>query len=423
MVCIRISRGYLEHIMRHRVFPQCYSTSYSSSPVAPWLDAFSTWHTATGYGRAALRSHLCVVRRVLEAHGAVELTTRFSDTDLKHLFATRVRRKQFAGARSAFTRFLRDRGQWIDTPLRCRHSDVVHEYEKYVLEIRGLAPATVNQQLAIVREFLNAHCRASREVGDLTLRDVERFIAVKSKRNGRSALQMVVGALRSFFRYSHQRGLLTKRLDEIDMPTRFRDERPPRAIPWELAQKLLASIDRRTRMGSRDHAMFYLMTHFGLRTGEVTYLSLKDIDLKGRVLRVSQRKTHQTLALPLTTPAVRILGRYLKFGRPRTTLPEVFLGVLPPQRAMTRGAVSEVFRRRVKDAGLPLTGYSPYGLRHGFAMRLLQRGVGIKAIGDLMGHRDLSSTSTYLRLDTDALREVALSVPKTSAMSAAVGAP
>jgi len=169
--------------------------------------------------------------------------------------------------------------------------------------------------------------------------------------------------------------------------------------------------------------MLYLMTHFGLRTGEVTYLTIKDIDLDGRLLRVSQRKTHQTLSLPLTVPAVRIMRRYLKFGRPRTTLPEVFLGVLPPQRRMTRGAIAEVFRRRVKDSGLPLTEYSPYGLRHGFAMRLLERGVGIKAIGDLMGHRDLTSTSTYLRLDTDALREVALAVPKTSATSAAAGAP
>lgn len=409
--------------MRHCVFPPCYSTSYSSSPVAPWLAAFATWHTATGFGVAALRSHLCVVRRVLEAQGAVALTTHFSDTDLKHLFATRVRHKQFAAARTAFARFLRDRGQWIDTPLRCRHADLVHTYEKYVLEVRGLAPATVIQQLAVVREFLNAHCRASRGVADLTLRDVERFIAAKSKRNGRGALQMVIAALRSFLRYCHQRGLLAKHLDEIDTPTRFRDERPPRAVPWELAQKLLASIDRRTRMGSRDHAILYLMTHFGLRTGEVTYLSRTDIDLEGRLIRVSQRKTHQILALPLSTPAVRILRRYLEFGRPRTTLPEVFLGVLPPQRPMTRGAVAEVFRRRVKDAGLPLTEYSPYGLRHGFAMRLLERGVGIKAIGDLLGHRDLTSTSAYLRLDTEALREVALAVPKTSATSAPVGAP
>jgi integrase/recombinase XerD len=51
-----------------------------------------------------------------------------------------------------------------------------------------------------------------------------------------------------------------------------------------------------------------------------------------------------------------------------------------------------------------LTDHSPYGLRHGFAMRLLERGVGIKAIGDLLGHRTFESTAVYLRLNTEALR-------------------
>jgi integrase/recombinase XerD len=413
----------MEHTMRTRIFPACYSTDYSASPVAPWLDAFSSWHSANGYGTAALRSHLRVVRRVLETHGAVAVNTHFSDADLHRLFTSRVQSKQFSNARWAFARFLRDRGQWIDTPLRYRHSNLMNAYEEYLKEIRGLAPATIIQQLSYLREFLNTHCGVSREIADLNLRDVERFIALKAKRSGRGTLQMIVGALRAFFRYCQQRNLLTKRLDEIDTPTRFRDERPPRAVPWELAQKLLASIDRRTRMGSRDHAILYLMTHFGLRTGEVTYLSLKDIDLERRLLRVSQRKTHQILSLPLTAPSVRILRRYLKFGRPRTTRSEVFMSVVAPMRPMARGAISELFRRRVKNAGLPLTEYSPYGLRHGFAMRLLQRGVGIKAIGDLMGHRDLTSTSTYLRRDTEALREVALAVPKTTAPVAAVGAP
>jgi integrase/recombinase XerD len=73
--------------------------------------------------------------------------------------------------------------------------------------------------------------------------------------------------------------------------------------------------------------------------------------------------------------------------------------------------VAALFQRRVKAAGLPLSQYSPYCLRHGLAMRLLGRGVGIKAIGDLLGHRTLDSTSAYLRINTEAMREVALSVP------------
>ena len=52
-----------------------------------------------------------------------------------------------------------------------------------------------------------------------------------------------------------------------------------------------------------------------------------------------------------------------------------------------------------------------YSLRHTFAMRLLTRGVGLKAIGDVLGHRRLDSTCTYLRLDIDMLRDVALEVP------------
>ena len=90
---------------------------------------------------------------------------------------------------------------------------------------------------------------------------------------------------------------------------------------------------------------------------------------------------------------------------------------------MVRGAISELFHRRVKDAGLPLSDHSPYGLRHGFAMRLLERGVGIKAIGDLMGHRSLESTSVYLRLSTEALRDVALPVPRALTANVIGGAP
>jgi site-specific recombinase XerD len=77
--------------------------------------------------------------------------------------------------------------------------------------------------------------------------------------------------------------------------------------------------------------------------------------------------------------------------------------------------VVEAFQRAVRHSGLPLDGYSPYGLRHGFAMRLLERGVGIKAIGDLLGHRTFESTAVYLRLNTEALRDVALPVPRQGA--------
>ena len=78
---------------------------------------------------------------------------------------------------------------------------------------------------------------------------------------------------------------------------------------------------------------------------------------------------------------------------------------------MTKFAVSCVFYQRLRESGLPVGDYTAYSLRHAFAMRLFERGVGMKAIGDLMGHRNLISTGVYLRLQADMLREVALPVP------------
>ena len=88
---------------------------------------------------------------------------------------------------------------------------------------------------------------------------------------------------------------------------------------------------------------------------------------------------------------------------------------------MTKSNVSQMFKMRARRSGLPIEQASAYALRHSFAMRLFACGVGIKAIGDLMGHNSLASTSVYLRIQSDVLREVALPVPtKLKAVGGAV---
>ena len=78
---------------------------------------------------------------------------------------------------------------------------------------------------------------------------------------------------------------------------------------------------------------------------------------------------------------------------------------------MSGCAISVRFKVHARRSGLPIADASAYALRHSFAMRLLDAGVGMKLIGDLMGHRCLDSTAAYLRIQTDMLREVALDVP------------
>jgi integrase len=156
------------------------------------------------------------------------------------------------------------------------------------------------------------------------------------------------------------------------------------------------------------------MAYYGLRTGEIVDLSLDSINWQARTLTVWRAKTRSTTVLPLHDATIKLLRRYLKTARPRSTLPHLFLSAHAPIKPMSKFSVSCVFYSRLRRSGLPISGYTAYSLRHAFAMRLFQRGVGMKAIGDLMGHRNLVSTSVYLRLQADMLREVALPVPESS---------
>jgi integrase len=153
------------------------------------------------------------------------------------------------------------------------------------------------------------------------------------------------------------------------------------------------------------------MAYYGLRASEIATLQLDSIDWQARTVRIIQRKTRSDLVLPLMRVTLSLLRGYIKHERDASALPYLFLRVRRPAGPLTHYGVGDIFRTRAAQSGLALDGYSSYSLRHSFAMRLLQRNVGIKAIGDLLGHRSLEATCVYLRLDTTALRTVGLPLP------------
>jgi len=132
-------------------------------------------------------------------------------------------------------------------------------------------------------------------------------------------------------------------------------------------------------------------------------------------LHVPQRKTGTPLVLPLTDAVGTVLLRYLRRARPASPHRQLFLRERAPAGVLKPTAVTEVFQKWVRRSGLPIPFQGPHCLRHSYAVALLRRGVGLKTLGDLLGHRTADSTCAYLRLATDDLREVALAVPRAAA--------
>lgn len=376
------------------------------------LERFATWLLATRYSNKAAHTHLFRVQQVLHAIGAAPGVALRADV-LERAFARLAYRRWTRNhTASTYARYLRSGGRLIDPPQApVPLASLIEDFCGRLVHRRGLAKSTVTEYRHSVSHFLQQMLQPGQPLRRLRPRSLESYIVSRGRQLARSSLLAAVRCIKAFLLDCYHRGLLPERLDLIDLPRAFRRDLPPRAMPWSLVERLLQSVDRTDRAGRRDHAMLHLLAYYGLRTGEVQRLTLSSIDRKARTLTVWQSKTYSTLVIPLHDRTLAVLDDFLHRDRPRTELPWLFLTAQAPLGPMSKSAVSQAFRTRADQCGPPISQYSAHCLRHAFAHRLFQRGVGMKAIGDLMGHRSLVSTSIYLRLQVDALREVALPVP------------
>jgi integrase/recombinase XerD len=401
----------MEITMLKELFPKQH-TRYADSPAAPWLQSFAAWIVEEGYAHNSARGHVRRLRQVLErASSPIPPDSSFTSDELTALFTGHGQNVPFQATERAFSRLLRFQERLVENKKFSQFDELMCDYRTHLTELRGLTEATVSQHFGTISRFLIEALPPGSSLDSLSPQAVEAFVVADGQRVKRQTLQHIVARMRSFLRFCYDEKVISHRLDTIDMPRTYRGELPPRALPWKHVLGLLQSIDRSGMSGCRDHAMLYLMAHYGLRPSEVASLSVDSIDWTSHTLRVEQSKTRSTLVLPLSDEAVRVLKRYLRSGRPTNTRPGLFLSRRSPIVQIKHYAVGDVYKKRARESGLPLEGTSSYCLRHSFAMRLLTRGVGVKIIGDLLGHRTLESTCVYLRLQTDALRAVALPVP------------
>jgi len=402
-----------EGVMLKVLFPRFFHR-YESSRFGAELEAFAQWLHATGYLRKAMRRHVYRLRSVLEASATLRCGQILTEAELWEAFAVVPCHLRQTSTERVYQLFLKAEGRLEETKPTDSVGQLRLRYRQYLDDVRGLAPATIGQHLVTIDAFLLSSLGSTSDLSTLTSEHVEIFVQATSRLIRRQTLQHKIAHLRAFLRYCADRSETPPGLDGIDMPRTYRGELPPRALSWDLIEKLLASVDRSDNLGRRDHAILHLMAYYGLRASEVASLTLDAVDWKAGTLRVDQRKTRSTLVLPLADQTLRILDHYLA-KRPcdRATIC-LFPTARSPIGAMTNWGVCDIFTKRARESGLPLDGVSSYALRHSFAMRLLGQGVGVKMIGDLLGHHSFESTCVYLRIETDMLRTVALPVPSTA---------
>lgn len=398
-------------------------------PLGHLADGFCDWLLSQGFGRRHVRTHLGYVFHLNEYLGEEgdQPRVRVAAKDVEGFWKAYPSRCRSRGPRERhlqrvgysihrFTRYLQLEGRfeaWIEPPI---YQPLLDAYLAWMRDYQHAAAGTLEVRRHGIGEFLaGLGPQATVEgLSELDAEQIERFFLGYAETKGRAARRSMQSALRTFLRFCLYEGYIAGPL-EYAVPTlrTYRLSGVPYGLSRNQAQRVLDSIDRDPPVGRRDYAILQMLDCYGVRGGQVRALRLDDIDWTKDQILFRAMKNGKDSLLPLTAEVGESLLDYLQNARPRHAFPEVFLTCRAPCHPLTQSnSLSGIIDRRLRTAGLDIPSRGAHAFRHGFATRMVAEGHSLKAVADVLGHRHLSTTFLYAKVDFQALEAVALDWPE-----------
>jgi site-specific recombinase XerD len=293
------------------------------------------------------------------------------------------------------------------------HRKILQAYQQNLRQVVGLSPKTCRDRFRDVRRFLEAiPVRRVGDLAELTPGHLVSYLTARSADYEPASLRNVASSVRDFLRFTQQQGWTSQRLDlAIPKIACGAQNDLPVYLSGQQLESLLANWNCGTAQGRRDLAIGLCLARLGMRAGEVAALLLDDLNWRQATLRLNQSKNGSQAQLPLLSEVGEAIAGYLRAGRPVCTHRQVFL-FHQPVHPMNAKAVSLVIRRALCRCGLEVPRPGSHLLRHTLASHLVQNGASLKAVADLLRHRDLNSASVYAHVDLPNLRPLAQPWPK-----------
>jgi len=220
-----------------------------------------------------------------------------------------------------------------------------------------------------------------------------------------ASIRRNVSAVRSYFKFLLGEGHVVRDPSErLETPKRWRTL--PEVLGVDEIEKLLAAPSLDEPLAFRDRAMLELAYGAGLRVSEWISLGIRDVMLQDHLVRVFGKGAKERL-VPIGRRAIGAIAIYLRELRPSLEKGEgkgaLFLNARG--RPLSRMGAWKILRKYVDQAGITKP-VSPHTLRHSFATHLLEGGADLRAVQEMLGHVDISTTQIYTHIDREYLRSV-----------------
>jgi integrase/recombinase XerD len=277
----------------------------------------------------------------------------------------------------------------------------------YLTLEQGTSPRTLEAYRRDVERLVDyASVKGATSPIDITSRLLREFVYhLKDLGLSPSSIRRNISAVRTYFRFLLSDGVVARDPSErIETPRRWRTL--PDVLTVAEVSRLLAAPTLDDPLAFRDRAMLELAYGAGLRVSEWITLGLRDILLEDKLVRVFGKGSKERL-VPIGRSAIGAVATYVRELRPKLEKGggKGVLFLNARGEPLSRMGAWKILRRYVERAGIEKA-VSPHTLRHSFATHLLEGGADLRAVQEMLGHADISTTQIYTHVDREYLRQV-----------------
>jgi len=370
------------------------------------VDDYLLWMISGGYADATIKNYEQILNHFVDfiACQKIGWDQIFSSANL-HGFDQSTK-TQLAAVRGLCRYLVKQKT--ILAPVEKEKYPLPTVYEQYLNYYKTTRQAG-NRRLKSIERILSVfHDYLEKEkikLAMLTIEQIDAFFADFNRNFTAATCQVYRSIVRGFLSYLfHQRQILKCDLAPLVVGAHmFAQAKPPTFLRADELKKLFDNINLSSQSGLRTYAMLQLAYTLGLRPIEICQITLDNISFRKAELNINWRKCHNPLKLPVAEVTIKAIAAYIIGARPQSDLRTLFLSLMPPYGPITPTTVTHHFKVHMQKVN---PAASVYWLRHTYAQNLLQAGVSLFEIKELLGHDSIEATRKYLLIHIKLMREV-----------------
>ncbi len=268
------------------------------------------------------------------------------------------------------------------------NEELIQKYVKYLQVERYYSRNTIENYQRDLIQFTKYN---NKNFNKITQKDVQKYLIYLNKNYSENSARRKFSSVKNCFKYLNGENLIQSYVF-ANIKLRKKRETIPKVMDQKTVNKLLNSIKVKDKLSARDKVMFEILYASGIRISELTNIKLSDINLNENLIKVTGKATKERY-VPINETANKYIKLYLTEYRLLFANRSEYLLVNQHGKQITRQGCNKIIKKYGKIVGID--NLTPHVFRHSIATHLLNNGVDLKIVQEILGHADISTTQIY----------------------------